>query len=432
METKICSKCKRELDLSMFSKNKNTKDGLCTQCKDCAKRYKEETKNKIDIYKNFYGKHKIIDNVEYKFCSECHNWLTLDNFSIRKDSKDGLRDQCRNCRNKKHKNWADKNVEQSKNIIITHKICTICKEDKDISNFNKCSTNPDGYQYACKDCQKNYKLQNKEHTTEISRLYREKPENKIRMQNYIKEYYKKQENIDRRNKNSKLWYENNKEKSKQYYEDNKEYILQRQKEYCRDSDKYNSPEEIKRRKDYQKQYYLEHKTSVTARHKLYKINNKDIIRQKERERYYTIPKEQRQAKARAYRLANIDYIKEKDKQRHEQNKLNRNLSTAIYMALKGAKAGRHWEDLVDYNLQQLKEHLENQFTPEMNWNNYGSYWEIDHIIPQNTFNFETENDKDFKICWSLANLRPLEKIANRRRPKDGSDVSDEIKNNILK
>lgn len=25
METKVCSKCKRKLDLSMFSKNKNTK-----------------------------------------------------------------------------------------------------------------------------------------------------------------------------------------------------------------------------------------------------------------------------------------------------------------------------------------------------------------------------------------------------------------------
>ena len=26
-------------------------------------------------------------------------------------------------------------------------------------------------------------------------------------------------------------------------------------------------------------------------------------------------------------------------------------------------------------------YLESQFTPEMNWDNYGTYWEIDHIHP---------------------------------------------------
>lgn len=68
----------------------------------------------------------------------------------------------------------------------------------------------------------------------------------------------------------------------------------------------------------------------------------------------------------------------------------------------------------------------------MNWDNYGSYWEIDHIIPVNTFDFIKHTDSDFKICWSLANLRPLESIANKKRPKDGSDISQEIKDKILK
>ena len=34
--TKICSKCKRELPLDRFVKNKNTHDGLAYHCKDCA------------------------------------------------------------------------------------------------------------------------------------------------------------------------------------------------------------------------------------------------------------------------------------------------------------------------------------------------------------------------------------------------------------
>lgn len=68
----------------------------------------------------------------------------------------------------------------------------------------------------------------------------------------------------------------------------------------------------------------------------------------------------------------------------------------------------------------------------MSWNNYGDYWEIDHIIPINTFNFNSYEDREFQVCWSLANLRPLEKIANRKRPKDGSDIPNNIQDKIRK
>lgn len=36
----------------------------------------------------------------------------------------------------------------------TVKICSSCKEWKDLSSFYRCDTHPDGLQYACKDCQK--------------------------------------------------------------------------------------------------------------------------------------------------------------------------------------------------------------------------------------------------------------------------------------
>lgn len=37
METKICSKCGRELPVSKFFKNKATKDGFAVYCKECEK-----------------------------------------------------------------------------------------------------------------------------------------------------------------------------------------------------------------------------------------------------------------------------------------------------------------------------------------------------------------------------------------------------------
>jgi hypothetical protein len=89
-----------------------------------------------------------------------------------------------------------------------------------------------------------------------------------------------------------------------------------------------------------------------------------------------------------------------------KGKLSANIKTAIWISLKGSKAGRHWEDLVGYTVDQLKEHLEKQFLPSMTWENYGK-WHIDHRIPISAFNFETPEDIDFKQCWALRNLRPL-------------------------
>lgn len=54
-------------------------------------------------------------------------------------------------------------------------------------------------------------------------------------------------------------------------------------------------------------------------------------------------------------------------------KLNRNISKTFYDALKSDKAEKHWETLVPYTLQQLKEHLESQFDEHMSWCNLGSY-----------------------------------------------------------
>jgi hypothetical protein len=73
-----------------------------------------------------------------------------------------------------------------------------------------------------------------------------------------------------------------------------------------------------------------------------------------------------------------------------------------------------------YTIEQLKEHLQQAWEPWMNWENYGKYsaqtwddndsstwtWNIDHIIPQSNLPFISMTDENFKVCWSLENLRP--------------------------
>jgi len=86
--------------------------------------------------------------------------------------------------------------------------------------------------------------------------------------------------------------------------------------------------------------------------------------------------------------------------------LSHRISTLMLRSLKENKNGRPWEQLVGYNCEQLKNHLEKKFLPGMSWENMGE-WHIDHKIPVSAFNYERPEDPDFKKCWTLSNLQPL-------------------------
>lgn len=61
-------------------------------------------------------------------------------------------------------------------------------------------------------------------------------------------------------------------------------------------------------------------------------------------------------------------------------RLRHTLNAIINHHLKEGKS----QSSIDYlgcTIQEYKEYLEPMFAPEMNWNNYGTYWEIDHKHP---------------------------------------------------
>lgn len=105
-------------------------------------------------------------------------------------------------------------------------------------------------------------------------------------------------------------------------------------------------------------------------------------------------------------------------------KLQHNVSNSVRDAIRernGNKSGKTFQNL-PYTVQELKEHLERQFKPWMNWNNYGGKnnskemtWQIDHIKPQSKFPYKSLDDPLLQECWALSNLRPLEKIKNIRK-----------------
>ena len=184
--------------------------------------------------------------------------------------------------------------------------------------------------------------------------------------------------------------------------------------------------------------------------KLKRLSN--IIENKKKDKIYRDKsKEKRNNRSKIYYLNNKDKKKEYDKQyyflnkskiinRHNiYNKNKRNvdvayslrtiISSAINKALfknKSNKDKKSCLDYLPYSIQDLKNHLENQFDSWMNWENYGSYrkskwddndvstwtWQIDHIIPQSSLPYLSMNESNFLLCWSLLNLRPLSSKQN--------------------
>lgn len=92
-------------------------------------------------------------------------------------------------------------------------------------------------------------------------------------------------------------------------------------------------------------------------------------------------------------------------------KLSRVIRTTIKNRLFACnvKKDKQTIELVGWNFLDLKNHLESQFDSKMSWNNFGSYWQIDHIVPLSWFKTRKQV---LNYGWALKNLQPLEKELN--------------------
>jgi len=149
-----------------------------------------------------------------------------------------------------------------------------------------------------------------------------------------------------------------------------------------------------------------------------KYNSKPETKERKRKNYdkwYENNKEHRKQYLKEYRENNIEKIR-KTKRDYERNrkardplyKLISNFRTAIYQVLKESNVDKneHYFDVLPYSQEELIQHLENQFTDDLTWDNYGE-WHLDHIIPISSFNIQEMGDEEFIKCWSLKNLQPL-------------------------
>jgi len=239
------------------------------------------------------------------------------------------------------------------------KRCNKCAEEKELSMFFINKTSKDGVGYICKECEsKRRKKHYLEHKDEELKKQRER--------------LQKNPQIDKESK--RAWYDNNKEshlaKAKQWRQDNPEYMP-----------------------TYYRKWINKNKERKAEMDKKWRDNNKEHCRTFKR-----LQQRKRRREDPAYRL-------------------RCNVSRDINRALKSQNATKThptWSKL-PYTPQQLKNHLESQFTPHMSWTNYGKTWEVDHIHPQSLLPYSTTDDDNFQKCWALNNLQPLTIKDNRSK-----------------
>ena len=170
----------------------------------------------------------------------------------------------------------------------------------------------------------------------------------------------------------------------------------------------------------------------------YRIDNKDNIKNKQHD-YYSKNKKQLLEQSKQYRIDNNDKINNQRKEyrnrievkkhiqqqnkdylpiRKEQIKLKRKTDTnfqlkeilrsKIHKMLKNQETS--YKNIIGCDIVFLKKWIEFRFDTNMNWNNLGSYWHIDHILPINKFNLT--KSENVKICFHWTNLQPLQSFEN--------------------
>lgn len=132
------------------------------------------------------------------------------------------------------------------------------------------------------------------------------------------------------------------------------------------------------------------------------------------------------ARQKEWRDNNKDYVKEKHKQwmkttkgaellrkyrKYPVNRIKSNLRKRMRDLLRNARDEKmSVSGLIGCTSFQFKEYLEQRFKRGMTWDNYGTYWHVDHILP--CASFDHTDKKQVAQCWHYTNLRPLRALEN--------------------
>ena len=131
-------------------------------------------------------------------------------------------------------------------------------------------------------------------------------------------------------------------------------------------------------------------------------------------------KEKKKNWAKKYYDENLTHIKNLRKQNYPNVKdaINQRKNNDLSFKIKSILRNQLHKCLTNESISNLKvlgcdvlflkKWIEYRFDKNMTWDNFGIYWEIDHIIPISKFN-------NISLCFHWTNLQPLTKFENRSK-----------------
>lgn len=102
------------------------------------------------------------------------------------------------------------------------------------------------------------------------------------------------------------------------------------------------------------------------------------------------------------------------KQMQDPNyRLKRILRNRFYKVISGRSKVQSVLCYIGCTVDELRVHLEKQFVDDMSWDNHGSYWHVDHVVPLTLF--DHSNQDETAKAWHFSNLQPLKALDNLRK-----------------
>lgn len=185
----------------------------------------------------------------------------------------------------------------------------------------------------------------------------------------------------------------------------------RYKKICKkchcENEKKRRIDNIEKYREKDKQYYKENKSNIVLKNKEYRNCNKDAINIQKQEYY-----KDNITQIKEYHQDNKKNRNEKNKIKRKQNPyyaLKEALKVRIFDILKSSKKEKT-SNLVGCSCEELKIWIESHFDENISWDNYSTYWHLDHVIPIAFFDLTIEDER--YICFNWSNVRPLEKKQN--------------------
>ena len=145
-----------------------------------------------------------------------------------------------------------------------------------------------------------------------------------------------------------------------------------------------------------KKYYEKHREREKARIRAHQIENKEHI----------------QTYKKKYRLENKDKIRDYNNEYNairyasdESFRICNRIGGCLYSLLTGKIQTSKYAYLIGCSVEEWRAHIESTWKEGMNWENYGTVWQVDHIRPRASFDHTVENERAH--CFNYKNTQAL-------------------------